>query len=125
MARPKKIQPKGLGDTVESVLKATGIDKVAKFILGEDCGCEERKAKLNALFPYKKPLCLTESEYTWLKTWIDTKTNQVTPSDQAQILEIYNRIFLQRNEPSNCSSCLKDMVDQLKTVMLTYEDVIE
>jgi hypothetical protein len=124
MARPKKIQAKGLGDTVESVLKATGIDKVAKFILGEDCGCDERKAKLNALFPYKKPLCLTESEYEWLKAWIDTKTNQVTPSDQAQILVIYNRIFLQRNEPSNCSSCLKDMVDQLKQVMLTYEDTI-
>ena len=124
MARPKKIQAKGLGDTVESVLKATGIDKVAKFILGEDCGCDERKAKLNALFPYKKPLCLTEDEYEWLKAWIETKTNQVTPSDQAQILVIYNRIFLQRNEPSNCSSCLKDMVDQLKTVMLTYEDTI-
>lgn len=124
MARPKKIQAKGLGDTVESVLKATGIDKVAKFILGEDCGCDERKAKLNALFPYKKPLCLTETEYEWLKAWIDTKTNQVTPSDQAQILVIYNRIFLQRNEPSNCSSCLKDMVDQLKQVMLTYEDTI-
>ena len=124
MARPKRIQAKGLGDTVESVLKATGIDKVAKFILGEDCGCDERKAKLNALFPYKKPLCLTENEYEWLKAWIDTKTNQVTPSDQAQILVIYNRIFLQRNEPSNCSSCLKDMVDQLKTVMLTYEDTI-
>ena len=124
MARPKKIQAKGLGDTVESVLKATGIDKVAKFILGEDCKCDERKAKLNALFPYKKPLCLTEDEYEWLKAWIDTKTNQVTPSDQAQILVIYNRIFLQRNEPSNCSSCLKDMVDQLKTVMLTYEDTI-
>jgi hypothetical protein len=122
MARPKKIQAKGLGDTVESVLKATGIDKVAKFILGEDCGCDERKAKLNALFPYKKPLCLTENEYEWLKAWIETKTNQVTPSDQAQILMIYNRIFLQRNEPSNCSSCLKDVVDQLKQVMLTYED---
>jgi len=122
MARPKKIQAKGLGDTVESVLKATGIDKVAKFLLGEDCGCDARKEKLNALFPYKKPLCLTETEYEWLKAWIETKTNQVIPSDQAQLLVIYNRIFQQRNEPSNCSSCLKDMVDQLKTVMLTYED---
>jgi len=122
MARPKKTQAKGLGDTVEFVLKATGIDKVAKFILGEDCKCDERKAKLNALFPYKKPLCLTETEYEWLKAWIETKTNQVIPSDQAQLLVIYNRIFQQRNEPSNCSSCLKDMVDQLKTVMLTYED---
>ena len=125
MARPKKTQVKGLGDTVESVLKATGIDKVAKFLLGEDCGCDERKAKLNEFFPYRKPLCLTETEYEWLKAWIETKTNQVIPSDQAQLLAIYNRIFQQRNEPSNCSSCLKDMVDQLKTVMLTYEDTAE
>ena len=42
-------QSEGLGDTVEKVFKATGIDKVAKFILGEDCGCEERKAKLTEL----------------------------------------------------------------------------
>ena len=125
MARPKKKKPTGLGDTVESVLKATGIDKVAKFLLGEDCGCDERKAKLNALFPYKKPLCLTETEYEWLKAWIALKVNQVKPSDQAQLLSIYNRIFQQRNEPTSCSSCLRDMVEELKKIMLTYEDSVE
>jgi hypothetical protein len=125
MARPKKIKPTGLGDTVEQLLKATKIDKIAKFILGEDCGCDERKAKLNALFPYKKPLCLTEIEYEWLKTWISLKVNQVKPTDQAQLLSIYNRIFQQRNEPTSCSSCLRDMVEELKKIMLTYEDSIE
>jgi hypothetical protein len=125
MARPKKIKPTGLGDTVEQLLKATKIDKIAKFILGEDCGCDERKAKLNALFPYKKPLCLTEIEYNWLKTWISLKVNQVKPTDQAQLLSIYNRIFQQRNEPTSCSSCLRDMVEELKKIMLTYEDSIE
>jgi fructose-1-phosphate kinase PfkB-like protein len=55
--KSKKVvkQSEGLGDTVEKVLKATGIDKVAKFILGEDCGCDDRKATLNRLFPYQKP----------------------------------------------------------------------
>jgi hypothetical protein len=125
MARPKKKKPTGLGDTVEQLLKATKIDKIAKFILGEDCGCDERKAKLNALFPYKKPLCLTETEYEWLKTWIALKVNQVKPSDQAQLLSIYNRIFQQRNEPTSCSSCLRDMVEELKKIMLTYEDSVE
>jgi len=122
MARPKKIKPTGLGDTVEQLFKATGIDKVAKFILGEDCKCDERKAKLNVLFPYKKPLCLTETEYNWLKTWIALKVNQVKPTDQAQLLSIYNRIFQQRNEPTSCSSCLRDMVEELKKIMLTYEE---
>ena len=45
----------GLGDTVEKITKATGIKKAVKFIAGEDCGCDERKVKLNEMFRYKKP----------------------------------------------------------------------
>ena len=29
---------KGLGDTIEKITKATGIDKVAKAVLGDDSG---------------------------------------------------------------------------------------
>ena len=47
------MKDKGLGDTIERITKATGIDKVAKKVLGDDCGCEERKQKLNKMFPYK------------------------------------------------------------------------
>ena len=43
---------KGIGDSIEKALQATGIDKVAKAVLGDDCGCEERKQKLNKLFPF-------------------------------------------------------------------------
>ena len=50
---------KGLGDSIEKVTKTTGIkafvDKVNK-ILGKDCGCEERRKKLNKMFPYEKYL---------------------------------------------------------------------
>ncbi|MFM1755055.1 MAG: hypothetical protein RLZZ236_1994, partial [Bacteroidota bacterium] len=42
MAKGRKKKAEGLGDTVESILKATHIDKVAKWLLGEDCGCNER-----------------------------------------------------------------------------------
>ena len=48
-----------VGDKVESILEATGISKLVKFIAGEDCGCDERKAKLNDMFGYTV-LCLTE-----------------------------------------------------------------
>ena len=34
-------ESKGLGDTIEKVFKATGIDKVAKKVLGDYCGCEK------------------------------------------------------------------------------------
>ena len=121
MARPKK-QSAGVGDTIEKILIATKIDKVAKFILGEDCKCNERKEKLNKIFPYKRPLCLTESEYTWLSGWLLLKQNNVNPVDQSQILSIYNRIFHQRNEPTNCGSCLLDMVEDLRKVAKLYEE---
>jgi hypothetical protein len=45
---------RGLGDQLEKVFKVTGIDKVAKFILGEDCGCQQRRDAINRMFPRKK-----------------------------------------------------------------------
>jgi hypothetical protein len=53
---------KGIGDSIEKALQATGIDKVAKAVLGDDCGCEERKQKLNKLFPYNNVRQFTEDE---------------------------------------------------------------
>ena len=52
----------GLGDLVEKVTEATGIKKAVKFIAGEDCGCEERKQKMNAipLLKRRNVNCLTE-----------------------------------------------------------------
>ena len=34
-------QSEGVGDTVAKITKATGVDKLVKFIAGEDCGCDE------------------------------------------------------------------------------------
>ncbi len=39
----------GLGDTIEQITEATGIKKLVEFVAGEDCGCEERKKKLNEM----------------------------------------------------------------------------
>ena len=45
----KDTSSRGLGDTLEKVFKKTGIDKVAKWVLGEDCGCDKRKKDLNKI----------------------------------------------------------------------------
>jgi len=37
------LKNKGLGDTIASIAKATGLDK----LVGEDCGCKQRQQKLN------------------------------------------------------------------------------
>jgi hypothetical protein len=120
MGRPRK-KSVGLGDTVESILAATHVDKMAKWLLGDDCGCEARKKKLNELFPYRKPECLEEPEYRFLKEWFDKKTDVVKPSEQATMLKIHSRIFKVRNEPTSCVPCLLDKVNQLRTVYNEYD----
>ena len=104
----KSTKAKGLGDTVEKVLEKTGIAKVAKWVLGEDCGCEERKAKLNYLFPYYKPECLTEEEYEYLNKYFTEAKSTVHPQTQQKLLKIYNRIFHQNMSLTSCSSCFKN-----------------
>ena len=110
----------GLGDTVEKIFEATGIAKVAKFIMGEDCGCDERKEKLNAIFPYRKPECLTEAEFNYL-TEIELATkNTFRPSEVTRVREIYSRVMKVRLEPSNCASCFKEIVNKLVIIYDTY-----
>ena len=118
----KSTKAKGLGDTVEKVLEATGISKVAKFILGEDCGCDERKAKLNSLWRYTQPKCLQEDEHEWLNEWYTKRRETMRPSDQRRMLEIYNRIFDTNQQATQCSSCLREINTKMFKVYETYED---
>jgi hypothetical protein len=117
----RSTESQGLGDTIEKVFKATGISKVAKWLLGEDCGCEERKEKLNKLFPYKKPKCLTEDEYNFLITFYDERSSRLKPTEQASILRIYNRVFGIRQEPTRCADCWRRILSELEKVIQTYE----
>ncbi len=119
--KKRKPKSKGLGDTIEKVTKATGIDKVVKFIAGEDCGCTERKLKLNKLFPYKKPKCLNEDEYLWLKDRLLEATKKVSASKRMQ--EIHARVFTDKPvEYTSCSSCLLDIYNELKKLVDNYEN---
>ena len=115
----------GLGDTVEKVLEATGVSKVAKWLLGEDCKCDERKAKLNELFPYKKPLCLEQTEYEYLNEWFNKKTDKITPVEQSKLFTIHSRIFKVRNEPTSCSSCVLSRIKDLEKVYTQYKEDTE
>lgn len=110
----------GVGDTVQKITKATGIEKAVKFIAGEDCGCDERKDKLNYLFPYQKPNCLTEDEFNYLADRVG-KLNQVTAEEQRTLLDIYNRVFNDSAEMTNCGSCfLNNVWKKLERVYKEY-----
>jgi len=118
------MKSKGLGDTVEKVTKATGIKKATDYIfdkLGVDCNCSKRKQKLNSLFPYKKPECLTEEEYMVLKGFFKRVKSNISASEQTALLDIYNRVFKQNRQPSTCGSCVKELVNDMKTLFKEYE----
>ena len=118
----RKRKQKGLGDTVENVLKATGVDKVAKFVLGEDCNCDKRKEKLNKMFPYFKPNCLEEDEYNYLTDFFNNRKNSIKPSEQTQLLKIYNRALNQKQESTTCADCWRDIIKKIKTLYDAYEN---
>ena len=121
--RTAKSNPsKGLGDTVEKVFKATGVDKVAKFILGEDCGCDERKLVLNRMFPYEKPECLMEDEYEWLKVLYTERRNQIDNVTQERFLKIYNRVFRTNERGSGCSACFRTKYNKLEKIYNKYDN---
>jgi len=117
MARGRK--SKGLGDTIEQITEATGIKKVVEAIseaTGVDCGCGERKELLNKLFPYKQTECLNDEDNEWLTQFFSVTNNQLTPKQQSKITDIYKNVFNQRIEPSNCGSCWRDKINELKQV---------
>lgn len=117
----RKRKHTGLGDTVEAITKATGIDKLVKFIAGEDCGCDERKAKLNKLFPYRQPKCLTEQDYNYLDTFFKANKHTLTIKDQRELNTVYKNVFGTDLAMSSCSSCWRDYMSQLNKIYKEYE----
>jgi hypothetical protein len=105
---------KGLGDSIEKALKATGIDKLAKKVLGDDCGCEERKQQLNKLFPYVRQF--TEDEINIYEEVIGRTKGTITGEDQAILVKLYNKVFKANKQPSSCGSCVKQTVEKLEKV---------
>lgn len=106
---------KGLGDKVANFTKATGIDKVAKKVLGEDCGCEERQKKLNAMFPNLKSQ-MTESQYViWSKLKPIAK-GTITNETNESIRILYNDVFNANEKPTSCGSCVRRRVEKLNAV---------
>ena len=43
------------------------------------------------------------------------------PTEQKEMLAIYNRVFNARQQFTTCSSCLRDIMNRMKKVYETYE----
>jgi hypothetical protein len=109
---------KGLGDSIEKVLKKTGIDKVAKKVLGDDCGCEERKQALNKMFPYAKVRQFTDDEMSIYESVLPRIKGTISGADQSTLVKLYNKVFNANKKPSSCGSCVQQTVAKLAKVYI-------
>ena len=117
--RTKK--PSGLGDTIETITTATGIKAAVDWFseaTGVDCGCDARKEKLNKIFRYRKPECLTKEEYEFIGKMVGRNT--VTAIEQTEVNKIYNRVFKDSVKPTSCGSCLRGRVLELESLYNAY-----
>lgn len=121
----------GLGDTIEKVLESPILKPITKAIKklifkdGEDCGCKERKQKLNQAFKYKlKPRCLTEQEYIEWGEFKKIVTLTISDKQIKYICKVFSEVMnKQYYEP--CRGCspkpLLYMIDSLNVVYDSYE----
>ena len=101
----------GLGDVVEAFTKATGIkaivDKVSD-VLGVDCGCDERRERLNNLLPRgrKQVRCMTDEEYTEYGLFIDTrKAGRLEADEVKYLMTLYTKIYNRKWAKVRCTQC--------------------
>ncbi len=120
----------GMGDVVEKITKATGIkavvDKVADAF-DADCGCDERKSKLNNLLRFRPKDCFTEEEFEYLSQFYSEKLNKFDPhitvsvEQQQKMIDIFNRVMPKRANMTTCGSCFNSAVYKpLSKVYSTY-----
>ena len=115
-------QSEGVGDTVAKITKATGVDKLVKFIAGEDCGCDERQETLNKMFKYKKINCISEEDYIYLSDFLGSNPTKVNHSQKVRLINISNSIFNQNESTDiNCSTCIVGIINKLKKYLQVYK----
>ena len=117
-----KTQSEGVGDTVAKITKATGIEKLVKFVAGEDCGCDDRKDKLNKLFNYKQIKCIPEDDYNYLTDLFSRGKSVVTNKEKVRLITIYNYLFSKnQSSKTSCSPCITGIVNKLKKYLEVYK----
>jgi len=110
-----KSKAQGLGDKVAAVTKATGIEKIVKTFFGEDCGCDERRERLNKMF--SRPVkMMDEEQRKFFEDEIMTryKSGQnLTKHIGNEFYKLYEELLNKKKKRTTCTSCNKNMYIEL------------
>lgn len=114
-----KQKSKGLGDKIAAVTKATGIEKVVKTFFGEDCGCDERRDRLNKMFPSRKVEQMNAEQVDFFRDVIQVKYRTHANLGREvgnKFYQLYQDVFGVKKNKTSCSSCNKNMYIELLKV---------
>lgn len=110
-----KSKNQGLGDKVAAVTKATGIEKIVKTFFGDDCGCDERRERLNKMF--SRPVkMMDEEQRKFFEDEIMTryKSGQnLTKHIGDEFYKLYEELLSKKKKRTTCTSCNKNMYIEL------------
>tara|TARA_R110002110_G_scaffold42778_3_gene133921 strand:- start:637 stop:1005 length:369 start_codon:yes stop_codon:yes gene_type:complete len=112
-----KSKPKGLGDIVEKVATVTGVKSAVDTLIGEECGCTERRDKLNELFPmYKNIEMSNDQRQVWEDLQPAIATGRLRGKDSQNFKTLYDDIFEKRHKWCGCGGETPRRVKHIKKV---------
>lgn len=99
----------GLGDAVEAVTRATGIQSAVKLFFGEeDCGCDGRQEYLNKKLMFARGVVnmVTEDDYEYLTEVFSRDSRQrYSKEDLSRLIFIYNYVYEKNEVFPGCTTC--------------------
>tara|TARA_R110002020_G_scaffold164573_1_gene351383 strand:- start:22848 stop:23216 length:369 start_codon:yes stop_codon:yes gene_type:complete len=113
------LKSKGLGDDIKKIADKTGISTLVEKIFGDDCGCDERREKLNKLFPnFKNIRPFTTDEKKVYESLIPEihKKKHISPNEKKYLNVLYKAVFNSEAQWSNCGKCNIKTLENLRRV---------
>jgi len=112
-----KKKPKGLGDVIEKVTKATGIKSAVKTLIGENCGCDERRDKLNELFPMYENISMDARQRTiWENLQAALATGRLRGKNSQLFRALYDELFEKRHTWCGCGNETPRRIESVKKI---------
>jgi len=128
----KNVDDVGIGTTLEKVFKATGISKLVEVFTpeGEDCGCSERKRRLNNSPTFnasqKPKRCMDKAMFEAYDNFVKSReVDKWTAEEFKLVFNTYEWVFALRYDTKRmCANC-NGTANILKMITASLDKVYE
>lgn len=128
----KNVDDVGVGTTLEKVFKATGISKLVEVFTpeGEDCGCSERKRRLNNSPTFnasqKPKRCMDKAMLEAYDNFVQSREVDKWSAEESKLVfDTYEWVFALRYDTKRmCANC-NGTANILKMITASLDKVYE